>query len=636
MSSSDPRSIHLGLPYMAPAQALKHITHNEALLALDEVVQLSVLRRDLASPPNAPQDGDRYIVPPASIEEWAGEDMKLAVWRDGTWHFIAPRPGWRSYDEAEGALLIFDGVSWTEVQTDLDQLSEFGINTQADTTNRLAIKSDAVLHSHDDVTPGSGDVRHVLNKDGETQTGSFLFQTGYSGRAEIGLLGSNDLELKVSPDGSNWITAMIIDHQTGVVQFPATPSFSTPALPTDHDIYVNPTTGDDSNDGSHAAPFATLAALRTVLDAHNDTATTLKAYVAGATYTDQHLNLVSLAGPAELTFGADAIIRWTLGTDQSGIQPGSQSAASLTVYGNGLVIEGFNTGTGNGLGASNNQLIAYNVIVRDCLDGVSGHGTAHIETFNCRFENCTKYAVSHVSTSSSRHVDCYFQCTDGAIGIGALLNDSTHSFENCEFDSPTGSVKEIVGGSGTSLTGCRLGSLSQPISVRDEISVSDSFVNVTGQGNATLSFTRVFGRLALRLRDGGSLSVTDSVLDGSLNATGNGFIYSDYDPGAFGGVSVSETVITGYATAVSVGASGRLAYWQAAMASMTDNILFANTTNFGAHISAEVGQSITGTDTDTPTMGGRGTYAMTDWAIGGGLTAGFTAAEAVDVGIRSS
>lgn len=36
----------LNLPYIAAAQAQKHVTHNEALRALDAIIQLSVLDRD--------------------------------------------------------------------------------------------------------------------------------------------------------------------------------------------------------------------------------------------------------------------------------------------------------------------------------------------------------------------------------------------------------------------------------------------------------------------------------------------------------------------------------------------------------------------------------------------------------------
>ena len=50
---------NLDLPYIAAAQAQKHVTHNEAIRALDAIVQLAVLDRDLAAPPASPGDGDR-------------------------------------------------------------------------------------------------------------------------------------------------------------------------------------------------------------------------------------------------------------------------------------------------------------------------------------------------------------------------------------------------------------------------------------------------------------------------------------------------------------------------------------------------------------------------------------------------
>ena len=63
---------HLLLPYILAAQAQKHVTHNEALRVLDNLVQLAVLDRDLNAPPGAPAEGDRYIVKasPAPTGAW--------------------------------------------------------------------------------------------------------------------------------------------------------------------------------------------------------------------------------------------------------------------------------------------------------------------------------------------------------------------------------------------------------------------------------------------------------------------------------------------------------------------------------------------------------------------------------------
>lgn len=44
------QSPNLLLLHIMPAQAQKHVTHNEAVRALDAVVQLAVADRDLAAP----------------------------------------------------------------------------------------------------------------------------------------------------------------------------------------------------------------------------------------------------------------------------------------------------------------------------------------------------------------------------------------------------------------------------------------------------------------------------------------------------------------------------------------------------------------------------------------------------------
>ncbi len=48
-------------------------------------------------------------------------------------------------------------------------------------------------------------------------TASLLFQTGFSSRAEIGLAGSDDVSIKVSPDGSAWLDAIMVNRATGKV-----------------------------------------------------------------------------------------------------------------------------------------------------------------------------------------------------------------------------------------------------------------------------------------------------------------------------------------------------------------------------------------------------------------------------------
>lgn len=61
----------------------------------------------------------------------------------------------------------------------------------------------------------------VINRAGATDTASVLLQSDWSGRAEIGLTGDDRLGIKVSPDGTDWSTALVADPATGVVDCPS-------------------------------------------------------------------------------------------------------------------------------------------------------------------------------------------------------------------------------------------------------------------------------------------------------------------------------------------------------------------------------------------------------------------------------
>jgi hypothetical protein len=216
---------NLGLPYIMAAQSQKHVTHNEAIRALDAIVQLAVLDRDLAAPPSSPADGARYIVGGSPTGAWSGHAGSIAAFQDGAWMYYAPVEGWIAWIGDEDAAVVWDGAAWSALTTGggggggSGSFTTLGVNATADTTNRLTLAADATLLSHD------GDGHQLkINKASASDTASLLYQDAFSGRAELGLAGDDDFHFKVSPDGSSWKEAIVIDRTTAVVTLPFTPS----------------------------------------------------------------------------------------------------------------------------------------------------------------------------------------------------------------------------------------------------------------------------------------------------------------------------------------------------------------------------------------------------------------------------
>lgn len=207
----------LTLPFIMPSQAQKHITHNEAIQALDALVQPSVESRAVTAPPIAPLPGEAWLVPSGATGAWAGHTDEIAAWQSGAWSFYDPAPGWQIYVKSDKTQLVFDAGTWAPLASLSSGLPRLGINTSADAINRLAVAAAATLLTH----AGNGH-QIKINKAAAADTASLLYQTNWSGRAEMGLAGDDSWRLKVSPDGSTWINALTVDAATGATTLAAT------------------------------------------------------------------------------------------------------------------------------------------------------------------------------------------------------------------------------------------------------------------------------------------------------------------------------------------------------------------------------------------------------------------------------
>lgn len=102
----------LGVVQLAADQAQKHVTLNEALSQLDQLVQQTVKNRTTTSPPGSPTEGDAYIIAATATGDWVGRENDIAAWVLGAWVYFTPRSGWIAWDESAAVHLRWNGVAW--------------------------------------------------------------------------------------------------------------------------------------------------------------------------------------------------------------------------------------------------------------------------------------------------------------------------------------------------------------------------------------------------------------------------------------------------------------------------------------------------------------------------------------------
>lgn len=223
---SDDQSARLGMPYLAAGQMQKHVTLNEALTRLDALVQTAVVSRSRPDQPPDPDDGALFILP----EDHGGEAWvsfsagDLVRAEGGGWEKIATPEGLLVWVADDARFIVREGDGWSDLGARLAMVGpveRLGVGATADASNPFAARLNKALWTAlETASGGDGDLRMTLNKEGPADVLSLLFQSGYGGRAELGLIGDDNLTLKVSADGAVWRSALTVDRATGRVSFP--------------------------------------------------------------------------------------------------------------------------------------------------------------------------------------------------------------------------------------------------------------------------------------------------------------------------------------------------------------------------------------------------------------------------------
>jgi len=103
----------LGFPLLYSGQAQKEVTHNEALVLADALVQLVVQAVAPAAIPPSPEPGQCWIVGVGAGDAWAGHDNAIACWTGGGWRFVASSAGMCAWSLADSLPARRETNVWT-------------------------------------------------------------------------------------------------------------------------------------------------------------------------------------------------------------------------------------------------------------------------------------------------------------------------------------------------------------------------------------------------------------------------------------------------------------------------------------------------------------------------------------------
>ena len=102
------------LPLLAVSQAQKEVTHNEALVLIDALIQLTVEGAQSVPPAVTDADiGKCWLVGAASSDLWADKSGHIAIWAGGSWRFSVPQNGMRLWDTSMGRQRHYNAGQWT-------------------------------------------------------------------------------------------------------------------------------------------------------------------------------------------------------------------------------------------------------------------------------------------------------------------------------------------------------------------------------------------------------------------------------------------------------------------------------------------------------------------------------------------
>jgi len=140
---------------------------------------------------------------------WDRTTDTLYIWDQDTqgWTNLADilSGGYVTDDQLTAGLSLKLATAGGSIAGDLTISGKLGVGgATPDSNNPVAMQLASML-----LTNPSGTLNLTVNKQAIANDARFTFQTNYSTRALFGLLGDDNLTLKVSPDGTSFVSALV-------------------------------------------------------------------------------------------------------------------------------------------------------------------------------------------------------------------------------------------------------------------------------------------------------------------------------------------------------------------------------------------------------------------------------------------
>lgn len=106
-----------------------------ALSLADESVPFTKLMHGLGfaienqttnTPPGSPSDKVAYIIGPSPTGAWSGHAFKIAYYINAAWLIVAPQVGWKAYDKAVKADVVYSATGWVSLVSGYSVVADSG------------------------------------------------------------------------------------------------------------------------------------------------------------------------------------------------------------------------------------------------------------------------------------------------------------------------------------------------------------------------------------------------------------------------------------------------------------------------------------------------------------------------------